>query len=61
MHTDDFDKSSKISDICINILFIIYVSHILLDILWKIRSSRTLSSNDNYLLGYHARLTFSAT
>ena len=34
MHTDDFNKSSKIVDICIYILFIIsYVSHILLNIL----------------------------
>ena len=34
MHTDDFNKSSKIVDICIYILFIIsYVLRILLDIL----------------------------
>ena len=34
MHTDDFNKSSKIVDICIYILFIIsYVLHILLNIL----------------------------
>ena len=33
MHTDDFNKSSKIVDICIYILFIIsYVLRILLDI-----------------------------
>ena len=58
MHTDDFNKSSKIVDICIYILFIIsYVLRILLDILWKLRSSLTLSANGNYLQGYHARLT----
>ena len=62
MHTDDFNKSSKIVDIFIYILFIIsYVSHILLDILWKLLSSPTLSVNGNYLLGYHARLTCSLT
>ena len=34
MHTDDFNKSSKIVDICIYILFIIsYVLRILFDIL----------------------------
>ena len=34
IHTDDFNKSSKIVDICIYILFIIsYVLRILLDIL----------------------------
>ena len=34
MHTDDFNKSSKIVDICIYVLFIIsYVLRILLDIL----------------------------
>ena len=60
MHTDDFNKSSEIVDICIYILFIIsYVSHILLDILWKLRSSLTLLANGNYLLGYRARLTCS--
>ena len=62
MHTDDFNKSSKMFDICINILFIIsYVSHILLDILWKLRSTLTLSVNSNFLLGYHASLTSSPT
>ena len=50
MHIDDFNKSSKIVDIFIYILFIIsYVSHILLDILRKLRSSLT-SANGNYLL-----------
>ena len=48
MHTDDFNKSSKIVDICIYILFIIsYVLRILLDILWKLQSSRTLPTNGN--------------
>ena len=54
MHTDDFNKSSKIVDICIYILFIIsYVLHILLDILRRLRSSLTLSAKGNYLLGYN--------
>ena len=34
MHTDDFNKSIEIVDICIyNLRMISYVSHILLDIL----------------------------
>ena len=54
MQTDDLNKSSKIVDIFIYILFIVsYVSHILLDILWKLQSSLTLSANGNYLLGYN--------
>ena len=54
MHTDDFNKSSKIVDICIYILFIIsYVLHILLDILWKLRSSLTFSAKGDYLLDYN--------
>ena len=51
---DDFNKSSKIVDICIYILFMVsYVSHILLDILRMLWSSLTLSANGNYLLGYN--------
>ena len=62
MHTDDFNKSSETVDICMYILFIIsYVSYILLDISWKLRSSLTLPASGNYLLGYHARLTSSPT
>ena len=44
----------KIVDIYIYILFLISsVSHILLDILWKIPPSLTLSANGNYMLGYN--------
>ena len=54
MQTDDLNKSSKIVDIFTYILFIVsYVSHILLDILWKLQSSLTLSANGNYLLDYN--------
>ena len=54
MHVDDFNKSSKIVEICIYILFIIsYVSHIMLDILWKLRLLLTLSAKGNYLLRYN--------
>ena len=48
MHTNDFNKSSKIVDICIYVLFIIsYVLRIVLDVLLKLQSSRTLSANGN--------------
>ena len=50
MHTDDFNKSSKIFDICIYILFIISFTYSVRYFV-KASVSPTMSAINNYLLG----------